>query len=114
MLRKPLLLALLLAGCSKSAQADLQYISQARSLGAEWALVNEQADEGKLTAAYVSSMHQWLRQQLQTSSTSLTQPNSAYGAEIQALLQQPDNAPPEQLRAHAARLRQIEDQLESA
>ena len=114
MSRKPLLLALLLAGCSKGPEADLQYISEARSLGAEWALVNEQAGEGKLTAAYVSSMHEWLRQQLQTSSTSLTEPNSAYGAEIQALLRLPDNAPPEQLRAHAARLKQIEGQLESA
>ena len=114
MLRKPLLLLLLLAGCSKGPEADLQYISQARSLGAEWALVNEQAGQGKLTAAYVSSMHQWLRQQLQTSSTSLTEPNSAYGAEIQALLRLPDNAPPAQLRAHAAKLKQIEDQLESA
>ena|SRR5690348_14742960 len=114
MLRKPLLLALLLAGCSKGPEADLQYISQARSLGAEWSLVNEQASEGKLTAAYVSSMHQWLRQQLQTSSTSLTEPNSAYGAEIHTLLQLPDNAPAGQLRAHAARLKQIEDQLESA
>ena len=114
MLRKPLLLAFLLAGCSKGPEADLQYISEARSLGAEWALVNEQAGEGKLTAAYVSSMHEWLRQQLQTSSTSLTEPNSAYGAEIQALLRLPDNAPPEQFRAHAARLKQIEGQLESA
>jgi hypothetical protein len=59
-------------------------------------------------------MHQWLRQQLQTSSTALTQPHSAYGREIQALLQLPDNAPAGQLRAHAARLKQIEDQLESA
>jgi hypothetical protein len=107
-------LALLLAGCSSGPGADLQYISQARSLGAEWALVNEQAADGKLTAAYVSSMHQWLRQQLQTSFTSLTEPHSSYGGEIKALLQLPDDAPVEQLRAHAAKLKQIEDQLESA
>ena len=114
MLRKPLLLLLLLAGCSKGPEADLQYVSQARSLGAEWALVNEQAGQGKLTAAYVSSMHEWLREELQTSSTSLTQPHSSYGAEIEALLQLPDDAPAAQLRAHAARLKQIEDELESA
>ena len=35
MLRRSLLLALLLAGCSKGPQADLQYIKQARSLGAK-------------------------------------------------------------------------------
>jgi hypothetical protein len=114
MLRKSLLLAFLLAGCSKGPQADLQYIAQARSLGAEWALVNEQATQGKLTETYVSSMHQWLRQQLQTSSSALTVPNARYATEIHALLRQPDDAPPQELRAHAAVLKQIEDQLESA
>jgi hypothetical protein len=59
-------------------------------------------------------MHRWLRQQLQTSRTSLTQPNSAYGAEIQALLRLPDDAPAAQLRAHAAKLKRIENSLESA
>ena len=47
---------LLLAACSKGPEADLQYIKQARSLAAEWALVNEQAEQGKLTAPYVASM----------------------------------------------------------
>jgi hypothetical protein len=44
-----LLLLLLLGGCSKGPQADLPAISAARSLAAEWALVNEQASEGHLT-----------------------------------------------------------------
>jgi hypothetical protein len=115
MLRKslPILLALL-AGCSKGPDADLQYIKQARSLGAEWALVNEQAAQGKLTPTYVASMHRWLREQLETSSTSLTEPDSRYGEEIQALLKQPDDAAPQELRAHADKLKQIEDSLESA
>jgi hypothetical protein len=114
MLRRSLLLALLLAGCSKGPQADLQYIKQARSLGAEWALVNEQARQGKLSGAYVASMHQWLRQELQSASAALTVPNARYAIEIHALLKQPDDAPPQELRAHAAVLKQIEDQLESA
>ena len=50
MARRLLLLLLLTAGCSKGPQADLPYISEARSLAAEWALVNEQAAQGKLTA----------------------------------------------------------------
>ena len=114
MLRRSLLLALLLAGCSKGPQVDLQYIKQARSLGAEWALVNEQARQGKLSGAYVASMHQWLRQELQSASAALTVPNARYAIEIHALLKQPDDAPPQELRAHAAVLKQIEDQLESA
>ena len=113
-MRWVLLFAFVLAGCSKGPEADLQYIKQARSLGAEWALVNEQASQGKLTDVYVSSMHQWLRQQLQSSSTSLTVPDSRYAIEIHALLREPDDAPPEELRAHSAVLKQIEDRLESA
>jgi hypothetical protein len=109
-----LLLVLLLAGCSKGPDADLQYIGQARSAAAEWALVNEQASQGKLTQAYVASMHQWLRQQIHSSATALTEPDSAYGDEIAALLQQPDDAAPQDLRARAANLKQIEDSLESA
>jgi len=115
MARQWLLLFLpLLACCSKGPQADLQYISDARSLAAEWALINQQASEGKLTGVYVGSMHQWLRTQLQTDSAALTQPKSAYAAEIAALLQQPDDAAPEALSAHADKLKHIEDALESA
>ena len=105
---------LALAACSKGPQADLQYIKQARSAGAEWALVNEQASAGKLTATYVGSMHQWLRQQIQTAPSGLTEPDARYAIEMQALLLQPDDAAPEELRAHVEKLKQIEDSLESA
>lgn len=108
------LFALLLWGCSKGSQADLPSISEARSLGAEWALVNEQAAAGKLTGAYTDTMHKQLHQQLQSSKSALTQPDSPYGKEIAALLKQPDNASPEALRTHVAKLKQIEDSLESA
>src|SRR5574338_202993 len=95
--RESLLLLILLSACAKGPEADLQYIKQARSLAAEWALVNEQAAEGRLTAAYES----------------LTRPDARYAFEIDALLKQPDDAPPEELRAHAEKLKQIEDGLES-
>jgi hypothetical protein len=109
-----MLLLLFLTSCSKGAEADLQFIGQARSLGAEWALVNEQASKGHLTPTYVRSMHEWLRDNLQTTASSLTQPDSRYGAEIRTLLAEPDDAAPDELRAHADRLKQIEDSLESA
>ncbi len=110
------LLLLMAAACSQGSgpEADLQYIKQARSLGAEWALVNEQAARGRLTQTYAGSMHQWLRDNLRTTSKSLTEPDSRYGEEIQALLAQPDDAAPEELRGHAEKLKQIEDALESA
>ena len=114
MLRKPLLVALLLAGCSKGPEADLPSIGEARSLAAEWALVNEQANAGHLTASYVHTMRQNVREQLQTTAKSLTQPQSPYAAEIAAVLREPDGAAPSVLRAHASKLKQIEDKLESA
>jgi hypothetical protein len=113
-MRRALLPFLFIAACSKGPQADLQYISQARSLAAEWALVNEQAEQGHLTSAYVQTMHQDLRQQLQSTASSLTEPKSAYGQEIQAVLREPDDAPPHELWSHASKLKQIEDGLESA
>ena len=115
LMRRTLLFACLLIGaCSKGPEADLQYIKQARSLGAEWALVNEQASQGKLTETYVAGMHEWIRQQLETTSTSLTQPHARYAAEIEALRALPDDAAPADLRAHSDALKQIEDSLESA
>lgn len=108
------LFALLLWGCSNGPDADLASIGEARSLGAEWALVNEQAAAGKLTSTYTQTMRKELRDQLQSSQRSLKQPQSAYGAEIRALLQLPDDAAPQLLRAHADKLKQIEDSLESA
>jgi hypothetical protein len=109
-----LLLLSLLAGCSKGPQADLQYIKEARSAAAEWALVNEQAEQGKLTDIYVASMRKWLREDLRSSSTALTRTDSRYGLEMRALLDQPDDAAPDELRAHADVLKRQEDQLESA
>ncbi len=105
---------LLLCGCSSGPQSDLQYIKQARSIAAEWAEVNQQASHGNLTATYVGSMHEWLRDGAQTSVTSLTEPDSSYGKEMKALLAEPDDAAPAALRAHADSLKQIEDKLESA
>jgi hypothetical protein len=108
-----LLLVLALAACSKGPEADLPSIGEARSLGAEWAMVNEQAAQGHLTAPYVETMRKELRQQLQSSRRSMTQPESAYGRETDALLREPDDASPEELRAHVAKLKKIEDSVES-
>lgn len=114
MARLLLLLFLALAACSKGAEEDLPYIGQARSLAAEWALINEQSNQGKLTPTYTRVMRKDLREQLQTTAKSLSQPDSQYGRQIAALLRQPDDAAPEQLRAYSDQLKQIEDSLESA
>jgi hypothetical protein len=109
-----LLLFLLLAGCSKGPQADLQYISEARSAAAEWALINQQAADSKLTDIYVASMRQSLRDQITSARSSLTKPDSRYARAIDSLIAEPGDAPPEELRAYSEELKQIEDGLESA
>jgi len=115
MLRRPVLsLVLLLAACSKGPEADLPSIGEARSLAAEWALVNEQADEGHVTPTYARTMRESVREQLQTTAKSLTQPQSDYGQEIASLLREPATASPAALSAHASKLKHIEDSLESA
>jgi Tfp pilus assembly protein PilP len=114
MLRQPLLLFLLVAGCSKGPEADLPYISEARSLAAEWALVNQQAAQDKLTANYVSTMRTSLREQVKTAAEGLTQPDAPYAREIRAIAAEPDDASPKELRAHSDKLKQIEQSLESA
>lgn len=113
-MRWTLLIALTLAACSKGADADLPAIGEARSLGAEWALVNQFRSHRLVTATYAATMCARLREQLQTNLGSLAQPDSDYGREIRALLAERDDASPAELRAHARALKQIEDKLESA
>jgi hypothetical protein len=108
------LLLVLLGGCYKGPPADLASIGEARSLFAEWALVNELAANGQTNATYTAAMHQQLRQQLQTAATSLKQPDSDYGVAISACLHLPDDSSPAELRLYGQTLKQIEDSLESA
>jgi hypothetical protein len=114
MARKVLLLILALAGCSKGAEADLPAIGEARSLAAEWALVNDQAAQGKLTDVYVAAMRSSLKQQADSAASAVTAPDSAYAREMRAIAAEPLDAPPDRLRARSDRLKRIEDQLESA
>lgn len=114
MLRRPLVLILFVAGCSKGPEADLPYISEARSLVAEWALVNEQANARHLTGTYARTMRQVIHDQLQATAKSIAYPHTTYAREIELALREADNASPAQLRAHADKLKRIEDKLESA
>jgi hypothetical protein len=113
-MRSTLLIALTLAACSKGPQTDLPAIGEARSLGAEWALVNEQQAERHIPGTFARTIRRRLREQLETNLSSLTRPDSHYGREIRALLSERDDASPAALRAHAKALKQIENSLESA
>lgn len=111
-MKRLVLFCVVLSGCAQGAQKDLPSIAEARSLAAEWALINEQANQGKLTATYVRTMRASVREQLTTISQSLSEPAAA--TIVNDLVTQPDDAPPQQLRASAEQLKQIEGQLESA
>ena len=108
-----LLLAMLLAACAQGAKKDLPYVKQARSAAAEWALVNKQADKGKLTGNYVTAMRSAARDELATAQSSLSDPASKPAALIRELLAMPVDAAPAELRAKVEALNQIEDGLES-
>ena len=111
---KRLTLILLLSGCAQGAQKDLPYIKQARSAAAEWALVNDQAAQDKLTRPYVEAMRDAAREEIKTAASGLSDPSSPQAREIKALIAEAPNAPAQRLRAHVARLKQLEDSLESA
>lgn len=113
-MRTVLPILLLIAACSKGPEADLPSIGKARSLAAEWALVNELAAEGKLTQVYARTMRTNVHDQLKSTASSLTDPSSRYSQEIDQLLEEPEDARPEQLRAHVERLKQFADQIQSA
>jgi hypothetical protein len=108
------LFLLLATGCSKAPDADLQYIGDARSLAAEWALINTLAGEGKLSASYTTSMHHWLREGLRRDASSLTRRNAPYAMDMKGLLKLPDDAPAAELKRFADKLKRTEDSLESA
>ncbi len=111
-MKRLVLFCVALSGCAQGAQKDLPSIAEARSLAAEWALVNEQASKGKITRTYAKTMRASAREQLSTISNSLTNPTAA--AIVDDLITQPDDAPSEELRVSVVKLKEIEDQLESA
>ena len=113
-MRGRLAILLLVAGCSNGPQADLPYISEARSLAAEWSLVNRLSDEGRLRRAYVTAMRAEVRKQLETVADSMSKPDAGYSAQVRSLLALPDDAPWRTLRARSDALAQIEESLESA
>jgi hypothetical protein len=112
--RTILSLLLVLAGCSQGPPADMASIKEARSTAAEWALVNEQASKGRLTATYVQSMRQAVRDELSAVRSSFSVPDAPYARAVDTLLTHPGDVDPATLRATVEQLKGIEDGLESA
>jgi len=108
------ILLLLVAAAPPTDRKDLAAIKAARSLFAEWALINTLAVSAGLQASYVEGMRKAAREQLGTNLKSLSSPTSPAAVEIQRCLRLPAAAPSTVLRGCAERLRAIEVQLETA
>jgi hypothetical protein len=103
---------LLGAADAPASRADLVTIKEARSIAAEWALVNRLAADGRLRRAYVRAMREEAIGQLESALKAMKDKDSAAAAEIGALAHLSPNASAGLLYAHARRLQSMEDALE--
>jgi hypothetical protein len=103
----------MLGACS-AADTERVAVRQLRSAAAEWALVNREAAARNLPFAYVDGMRRAARDQIRDAATSLRGTQADAAAEAAALQALPADADPTLLARHAARLKKIEDALESA
>jgi hypothetical protein len=113
-MRAPLALMLTgaaLGACSSQADRELEAVKAARSVLAEWALVEEQDGKGLTPSVYVEQMRKQARDQLKTSETELKdQPDAAM------LIEHVRNGSPDASALHSAddALEPLEDSLESS
>lgn len=110
---RPIVALLLLTACS-ARDEQLVAIKQLRSATAEWALVNAQGARQHLPASYVEGMRRAARDQIKEAAGSLDDPHSEAARRAAALQALAPDAPSDLLLRHAAALKAIEDQLESA
>ena len=103
----------LLTACSSGSE-QLIAVKQLRSAAAEWALVNREAVRQHLPAAYVEGMRSAARRQIDEAAHSLGNPDTEAFRQAAALQALPADADSDLLSRHAAALKAIEQQLESA
>jgi hypothetical protein len=66
-------MGLALAACSSQSDKQLEAVKSARSVLAEWSLIERQAARGRAPATYVEQMRQLARDELKTDSGELSQ-----------------------------------------
>jgi hypothetical protein len=102
------------AACTSGRSADLVAIKSARSIVAEWALVNRQAASGQLTRHYADGMREEALAQLAADAKATADPNGPAAQAIRQVSRLPADASPERLDAAGRQLSAIEAQLEPA
>lgn len=108
-----LAMLLLCAGCGPAGSEDLLAIKSARSIVAEWALINREAAAGRLSRLYADGMRREALAQLAAEARAAN-PNGPVAQAIGRVSRLPADASPELLDAAAQNLSAIEDQLEPA
>jgi hypothetical protein len=107
----PLLAGAALAACSSQADRELEAVKSARSVLAEWALVEEQDGKGHTPSVYADQMREQAREELKTSQSELESQQQAA-----ALIEQVRNGSPDEgaLQRADDALEPLEDSLESS
>jgi hypothetical protein len=104
-------IALALAACSSQSDKQLIAVKSARSVIAEWALVERQAADGRAQATYVEQMRQLAKDELKTDARSLSQRPDAANLLEQLRAGSPDA---QTLKSAGDALEPLEDSLEAA
>jgi len=92
-----LLLAALAGACSGPVERDLEAVKAARTVLAEWALVEERAAQGETPATYVDQMRDAAREQLTTARDTFEEDGQEAAGVLDAVLAaRPDAAALEQ------------------
>lgn len=98
----PVLIVAALTACSSQTDKQLEAVKSARSVLAEWTLVEEKADKGRAPSVYTEQMRQLAKDELKKDATELAQqPDAA------ALLQRLRTGSPD-----ATALKQVDSALQ--
>ena len=109
-----LALALALAGCTASTvKQDKENVQKARSILAEWAMVAESRQAGRLTDVYYRQMREQADTELTALASVAPQSGTAVGQAIAEVSDVHGEPPLALLRARAAAAERIENGLEA-
>ena len=105
-------IALLLCGAApRDSEKDRPAITAARSIVAEWALINRAAAQRRVMQTYAVQMREEARSQLADQLHAMADPHAPAALEIARLLALPPTSDAAVLEQGAARLLQIEKRL---
>ena len=106
-----LLMLTALGACSSQSDKQLEAVKAARSVIAEWALVEQQADRGQVQATYAGQMRKMAKDELKTAQAGLAQQPDASNLLEKLRSDSPDAAA---LKQADDALKPVENSLEAS